>query len=113
MDAGHQFQRAERLDDVVVRAEIQAEDLVALVGQARQKDHRNAARGRVFLEDLENHAPVASGKAHVEQDQVRLARRRLGHGLVGIGDPIDGKSGRHAQRLLDRTDDGGIVLHDQ
>ena len=74
-DAGDQLARAERLGQVVVGAELEAEQLVELVVAGGEHDDRD---GRVAAELAGDVEPVEPGQAEVEHDEVRpaLADRR-------------------------------------
>ena len=109
LDARHQLARGERLGDVVVGAQLQAEDLVELLAARRQHDDRDVALGADALADLE---PVEPGQHQVEHHQVdRLAVDHL-EGVVAA------RGGDHrepgvAQRVLDDGADGLLVLDDE
>ena len=66
-DAGQQFGSAKRLGDVVVRAQIQAQDLVHLVALGGQHDDRDiGGRGRALQAAADLHA-VDAGQHNVQQ----------------------------------------------
>ncbi|MCY1428501.1 hypothetical protein D9M71_443880 [compost metagenome] len=77
-------QRADRLGDVVHRADLEALGLVVDIGQCGDEDHRDGAGRRLALE---HPAHLVAGHArhhHVEQDQVGpLAAGQL-DGLVAV-----------------------------
>jgi hypothetical protein len=107
--ARDQLARRERLGDVVVGAELEADDAVDLVAARGQEDDRHLARLANPLEDLE---AARIGQADVEDDQRRgrladplqrfLAGRAPGR-LEAVG----------AQRVLQRVGDAGLVLDDE
>ena len=81
---------AERLGDVVVGADLEAEDLVDLVVAGGQHDDRNLAPGAEPAADLD---PVEARHHHVEDDEVealrgeqveRLAAVACDHDLIAL-----------------------------
>ena len=74
--------RRERLDDVVVGAELETDDAVDLLAARREHDDRNVGR----LADLPGEvSAVAVGEHHVEQHEVGLfARRPRAPAIVGV-----------------------------
>ena len=102
LDAAAELAQRERLGDVVVGAELEAEDLVDLLGLGREHDDRDGAARPQAPADLE---PVEPRHHHVEHDEVegRLAeaRQRLAavdrlHDLVAV------LAQRIAEQRLDR-----------
>ena len=85
LDPAHQLAQPERLRQVVVRAELEPDDLVDLVVAGGQdEDRRLRAGGAEPAQDLE---AVHAGQADVEDDEVRrLVRRELEALLAGAGD---------------------------
>ena len=73
LDPAHQLAQAERLGQVVVGAELEADDLVDLVVARGQDEDRHLGAGRAqAAQDLE---PVDARQADVEHDEVgRLVR---------------------------------------
>ena len=72
LDPAHQLAQPERLGQVVVGAELEADDLVDLVVARRQDEDRHLGAGRAeAAEDLE---AVHAGQADVEHDEVRGLR---------------------------------------
>ena len=67
--AGDHLGAAERLDHVVVGAELEADDAVGLRAAGGEDDDRDARAGADRAADV---AAVAVGQVEVEQDQVRL-----------------------------------------
>ena len=66
-DAGDELARAERLGQVVVGAELEAEQLVELVVAGREHDDRD---GRVAAQLAGDVEAVEAGQAEVEDDEV-------------------------------------------
>ena len=109
-DPAHQLAQGEGLGDVVVRAQLEADDLVELVAAGGQEQDRRLGADRAqAAEDLE---AVDAREADVEHDQVGrlgrgelqplLARARDGH-LVAL--LLEG--------VLDAARDGELVFDDQ
>ena len=108
-DAGEQFTRPEGLFDVIVRAEIERRDLVALVRTRGDHDDRHARPGPHLLEHL--HA-VHVGKTEVKDDQVGTMRRDHRQRLLRAArhkrvEAVGGQNGGH--EILDVL----LVLDDQ
>ena len=110
LDPAHQLAQPERLGQVVVGAELEADDLVDLVVAGGQDEHRRLrARGAQPSQHLE---AVDAGQAHVEHDEVRrLAGRELEALLAGAGD--DDLVALLLEGELDAPRDGELVLDDQ
>jgi hypothetical protein len=81
--AGDQLQNAERLGDVVVRAELQAEHPVQLRGFRGQYQDRHEAL--VAAERTADAQPVGTRQAKVENHQVPLPCKRLPHAFMTVG----------------------------
>ena len=104
----HQLPDAEGLDEVVVGAHFEPDDLVDLVCPRREEEDRRVCLATQLAEHLESIDP---GQAHVEHDEVR---RRVGE----VRDRV--LAGRlHAHRIalalernLHAARDGGLVLDD-
>ncbi len=107
--AGDHLGAAERLDDVVVGAELEPDDAVRLGPAGGEDDDRDAAAGADRAADV---AAVAVGQVEVEQDQVRLEgllqleRARGGRGDVRL-EPLA------LERLGERSGDRLLVLDEQ
>ncbi len=77
--AGDELGGRERLDDVVVGSEAEADHAVGLLAARRQQDHGHVA---VLAQPRHHLQPVEAGQHHVEHDEVgpvlerRLDRRR-------------------------------------
>ena len=101
-DAAAELAQRERLGDVVVGAELEAEDLVDLLGLGGEHDDRDGVAGADPPADLQ---PVHPGHHHVEHDEVEVALVEARQRLTAVG------GGRHlvavlaqreAQQRLDR-----------
>ena len=110
LDPRQQLGAAERLGDVVVGADLEADDAVDLVALGRQDDHRR--RHALAAQDAEHLDAAHAGQHHVEEDEVEpLAagglERRLAIGgggdLVALAGQVEGE----------RLAQGGIVLDQQ
>ena len=110
LDPAHQLAQAERLGQVVVGAELEADDLVDLVVAGGQDEDRHLGAGRPqAAQDLE---AVHPGQAHVEDDEVRrLVRRDLEALLAGSrdGDLV----ALLLEGVLDPASDGVLVFDDE
>ncbi len=110
LDPAQELAQPERLGQVVVGAELEADDLVDLVVAGGQHEDRHLGAGRADApKRLE---PIDAGQAHVEHDEVgRLAGRDLQALLAGLGDAdvvallLEG--------VLDPASDGVLVFDDQ
>ena len=71
LDARHEFARAERLGDVIVRAHLQAEHLVHLRGARGQDQDGHAARGVVGAQQAAHLQTRQPGEHDVENDERR------------------------------------------
>ena len=110
MGARDQLADEERLGQVVVRAELQPEYLVDLVGLYGEHEDRVPQAGGAHLAQHVEAAPV--GKAHVEDDEVR---RALPHPLerAGAGGlPMDVEA-LQAEALDEAHGDPRVVLDDE
>ena len=72
-DAGHQLPHAERLGQVVVRAELQTGDAVALRAARGEHEDGNRPGGLVAPQLAADGQPVEVGKVDIEDDEVALA----------------------------------------
>ncbi|MNF66341.1 hypothetical protein D3C84_481310 [compost metagenome] len=77
LDARQQLARAERLAQVVVGAQLQADHPVGLVGAGGEHDHRHRGEALVLAHPAAQAETVLVGQHHIENHQVRRLR---GHG---------------------------------
>src|SRR3954471_6870100 len=110
LDPTHQLAQTERLRQVVIRAELETDDLVDLIVTRRQDEDRHLGpRGAQPAEDLE---AVHPGQADVEDHEVgRLARRDLEALLARAGD--GDLVAFLLKGVLDATRDGMFVFDDE
>ena len=87
--ARDQLARRERLGDVVVGAQLEAEHLVALVHTPRHHDHGDAAGLGVLLEAAADLPAVELGHHDVEEDHVGLAVPGVAHGIGAVAQDGD------------------------
>ena len=105
-DARDELAQPERLDDVVVRAELEPDDAVDLLALGGDHDDRDVRASAQLAADGE---PVDVGQAEVEQDEVgrrrveRLLPRRDARHLEAL----------RAQALDERLGDRVLVLDDE
>ena len=110
LDPAHQLAQPERLGQVVVGAELEADDLVDLVVARGQDEDRHLGAGRAqAAEDLE---AVDPGQPDVEDDEVgRLVRGDVQALLARAGDgdlvPL------LLEGVLDPASDGVLVFDDE
>ena len=107
--ARHELARGERLDHVVVGAELEADDPVDLLTARGQHDDRNVGLGPDQAAEVSS---VPVGEHHVQQDQVG---RRCAPGLGGLLDRSRdlGVEALPSQVLGERLGDRLLVLDDQ
>ena len=74
LDAGHQLARAERLGDVVVSADLEAEYPVYLVGPGGKEQDGRARDHRIFAELAAQLKPIAIGEHYIEDDEDPASR---------------------------------------
>ena len=108
-DAGGQLAQAERLGDVVVGAELEADDLVELRVLGRQHQDRHARFGPDDPADLD---PGQLGQHQVEQDEVRAFGAEREQGLATVGGGDDPEAVR-LERLGERLAQGRLVVDDE
>ena len=110
LDAAHQLAQAERLGQVVVRAQLEADDLVHLLVARRQEQHRRlVARAAQPAQHLE---AVHARQAHVEDHEIGRAVRRDLEAFLAVA--RDGHLvALLLERVLDAPRDGVFVLDDQ
>jgi hypothetical protein len=71
LDPGSQLPRAERLGDVIVAADFQAQDTVDLFAPSRQEQNRDARQGRLGPQLAAKVKAVAIGQHDIQDDQIR------------------------------------------
>ena len=110
LDAAHQLAQPERLGQVVVRAELQADDLVhLLVARGQEQDGRLGSRAAQAPEHLE---AVHARQADVEDHEIGRAVRRDLEALLAVA--RDGHLvALLLEGVLDAARDGVLVLDDQ
>jgi hypothetical protein len=109
-DTRQQLAKAERLGDIVVRAELQPDHPVDLVVLAtRRDDDGNVGARPYFTEQVE---PVVLAKAKIKNDEAKLARGKM----TGHFRPARDRRGAHLV-LLEIVDDhglhGDVIVHDK
>ena len=108
LDAAHQLADAERLDEVVIGAHLEPDDLVDLVRAGGQEQHRRARLAPQLAQHLE---AVDPRQPHVEHHEVGSGIGEVGEGVLARGLDAD----RVALALechLHAAGDGGLVLDD-
>ena len=89
LDAGEEFEHAERLRDVVVGAEPEAEDFIGFF--AARCENENGYGTTLVAQGSQHSIPVHARQHEVEDDEVRVkfARARdAGDSILGDGDFI-------------------------
>ncbi len=107
--AGHQLARAERLRDVVVRAELEADDPVGLVVASGEHDDRQLTG---TTDGARHVQPVESRQPEIQHHEVR----RLGpdpHQRLVAGAGRRDAEARIGQVVGDEPNDLRLVVHDQ
>ena len=84
---GEQLGEPERLGDVVVRARVEPDHGVDLVGPGGQDQHRHAVA--LGADAAAHFEPVQVGQADVENDQVDAAAERTVKRVRSIGRDVD------------------------
>jgi hypothetical protein len=115
LHAGAELPQRERLGDVVVGAELEAEDLVDLLGLGREHDDRHRRARAHPPADLE---AVEAREHDVEHDEVEGRLAEAGEGLAAVGglhDLVAVLAQRKREQRLDRLlvvdeEDAGRVL---
>ena len=109
-DTGDELAEPERLDDVVVRAELQSDDAVDLVTARGDDDDRDVRLGPQLTAEVE---PVEVGQTEIEQDDVRpravlveAVERAASRVAVADGEPF-------ALEAPDERDRDVVVVFDQ
>ena len=87
MDTGHQLAHREGLDDIIVRARVEAEQAVGLGGAGGQEQNRKGSI--VAVQAAAQVQPAAGGQHNIQQDEVRATGQKTVHALVGITRRLD------------------------
>ena len=112
VDPQDQLARAERFRDVIVRAELQADDAIDFLRLRRQHDDRNVPRGHVGLQDLADFEPRHLRQHQVENDERGRFFPRLAESGRAVGGGAQGKAGL-PQMQREQIDHVLLVLDDQ
>ena len=107
-DARQQLARLEGLGQVVVGAELEADDAVGVLAERAEHDHRHARR----REPPAEREAVLARQHQVEHDERRPLRRERAihrHAVAGLGDPEAVLREERAGQLPDL----GVVVDDQ
>ena len=108
-DARHQLARAERLGDVVIGAQLEADELVGFVVARGEHDDREVTRSADGPRDVE---PVEPGQSKIEDDEVRSLRAHAHERLLAGGSARDPEAGVF-EEVVDEPNDLRLVVHDQ
>ncbi len=108
--AGEQLLALERLDQVVVRADVEALD--AGLQRVARREHEDRHLVAALAQALGHVHAVEAGEAEVQDDQVREEGVRLLEGLDAVAGELD-LVALHAQRALEDVRDLLVVLDDQ
>src|SRR6476619_7054883 len=110
LDSGQELQNAERLRDIVVRTEAEAEDLVGLFTARGEYQNGN---GAPFVAERPEHAiTVHAGQHEVEHDEVWVDRPRLFHARDAVLRHRDRVAG-DLEAIPKTVGEVGVVLDDQ
>ena len=106
-----QLARAERLRDVVVAADLQAQHTVELLASGGEEQDRNIGCGCVRAEPAAEVEAVAVGQHYVQKNQVRAV---ILDRLKGSGQPVEYHNGiaAVAQVVLEERTKISIVFYD-
>ena len=119
-DAEQQFPDVERLDHIVIRPQLEAEDTVHVFAPCRQHDDGDAHRAGVAFEFAADREPVHFRKHEVKQDEIRLAGAgqlqpflavRCLNGGVAFLFQIVGEQFTDVLFVLDDENGGGFADH--
>jgi hypothetical protein len=106
---GSKLADRERLRDVVVGAELEAEHLVELLAARGQHDDRDVALTAKSLADLE---PVEAGKHDVEHDEVDVVLLELPERLFAVA-RLDDRVAVPLERIRQKRLDRLLVVDEQ
>src|SRR5712692_283893 len=109
IDAGEHLADRKRLGDVVVRAELEADNLVDLGILGRDHDDRHAAALAQRATEVET---AHAGQHQVEQDEVRAGGARRPQACSAVARVIHREPGRD-EVVLEHLADALVVLHDK
>ena len=109
-NAGHQLARAERLDDVVVGPQVEADDLVRVAAARGEQDDRHIA---VLAQPAADLQPVEAGQHDVEQDEVEAVRSRAAARALGPSAASVDTMAARARGTGAAAADLGVVVDDQ
>ena len=108
LDPGDQFARAERLDEVVIRAGLHVLDARFLAGAGREQDDRHFAQPRIGTQRAQQAEAIQPGHHDIAEHEVgRVGVRRLQGGLP-VGNRLHVKA--PAQQAADVLSHVGIVI---
>ena len=110
--AGDELVRAERLGDVVVRPELEADDAIGFLRARGQHDDRDRARLHVGADRAADFEAIDVGQHQVEDEQVGWARRDRRQGFTSRGDHLR-REARLAQIAGDEIGNIPVVFHDE
>jgi hypothetical protein len=111
-DVGLQFGRMGRLGQVVVRARLEAGDLVVELGLGREHQDGRRLGDRVLAQPARDLVPIHIGHHHIEQNDVRLFLKGLCQALF----PVRGRANLIAlslQHQSHQTQGVNVVVNDQ
>ena len=103
----HHFARRERLQDVIVRPHLQADDAVGLLVAAGQHDHRDVRARPQAAQEVE---AASVGQNEVEDDEIGPGDALLGlakRGRLGDGESVP------LEREGEALADGRLVVDDE
>jgi len=108
-ETGEQLVDSERLRHVVVGARVESRDLLLLLADHGEDEHRGVAPPTQLTADLD---AAFAGQNEIQDDAVRGAHRRLGERVLAGGRRLDVVTGG-AQHGLEGTQDLRLVVDDE
>ena len=111
-DARHQLARAERLGDVVVGPQLEADDAVRLLGAGREHDDGQRAGLGGAAQRAADLEAVDAGQHEIEDHQVRHARPDRLERLAAVAEGV-GHVPRPRQVALEQFGDVSVVFDNQ